>query len=49
MSRDFINIIGWILFTISAIGFTIASVGLDCSSANAGMTIMERKNIIGIL
>ncbi len=27
MSKDFINIIGWILFTISAIGFIIASVG----------------------
>jgi len=27
MSNDFINIIGWILFIISAAGFIIASVG----------------------
>jgi len=26
MSNNFINIIGWILFTISAFGFIIASV-----------------------
>jgi len=27
MNNDFINIIGWILFIISASGFIIASVG----------------------
>ena len=27
MSKDFINIIGWILFAISAVGFIIASAG----------------------
>ena len=27
MSRDFINIIGWILFVISAVGFIIAGFG----------------------